>query len=178
MIQTAKIRKMHRRLLRWYDENARALPWRVDKPYFRWISEIMLQQTRVETVLPYFKRFTKKYPTIQKLAQADPDELRGDWAGLGYYSRVKNIHESSQYHCRKIQWSASRKKRGPRIPSRNLDPYTSAAISSMAFDQAYAAMDGNLERVLAQSCGVSRYCKRSSPINGPGKSLGGVRQPR
>ena len=84
------------KLLRWYDENARSLPWRSDPtPYKVWVSEIMLQQTQVETVIPYFKRFMARFPDLPSLAQADESEVLQVWEGLGYYSRARNLHKAA-----------------------------------------------------------------------------------
>lgn len=145
-----KPKAIHRAVIEWYSGHKRDLPWRRNKdPYRIWISEIMLQQTRVETVIPYFERFLSHFPTVQDLADAPEDTLLNLWAGLGYYSRARNL---------KIAANQIREEFSGIFPSRLEDlrslkgvgPYTSAAIASIAFDQPVAAIDGNLERVFAR----------------------------
>ena len=142
--------KIHALLVSWYDREKRDLPWRRSRdPYAIWISEIMLQQTRVETVLPYYARFLSHYPTVADLAAAPTDQLLNLWAGLGYYSRARNLQCAAQEMV---------ERHGGRLPEtleelralKGIGAYTAAAIASIAFDQPYAAIDGNLERVLAR----------------------------
>ena len=139
-----------RNLLAWYDENKKNLPWRNDtEPYHIWISEIMSQQTQVETVIPYYLRFMTKYPTIADLANANDDELLKIWEGLGYYSRARNL---------KIAANQIMTEFDGKFPSdltaikslKGIGPYTAAAISSISFGQAEPAIDGNLLRVTAR----------------------------
>lgn len=158
-------RFLHSQLLVWFQENARKLPWRTKRsnPYYRWLSEIMLQQTRVETVLPYFKKFTKEFPTVTALAAADSDTIQNMWAGLGYYSRARNLHKcakivATEYNGR-FPNTASELRELPGI-----GPYTAAAIASMAFDENIAAVDGNLERVLARFLGLREVAKGNAKI--------------
>lgn len=141
---------VHSLILQWYSSNCRDLPWRKSKdPYRIWISEIMLQQTRVETVIPYYDRFIRNFPTIQELAVADTDKLLNLWAGLGYYSRARNLQAAAKQAVENF---------GGQLPNdledlrslKGIGAYTSAAIASIAFDRAYAAIDGNLERVLSR----------------------------
>ena len=93
-----------RNLLRWYPRHARPLPWRVDDdPYHVWVAEVMLQQTRVETVIPYYRHWMERFPTLQILAQADLQEVLRVWEGLGYYSRARNLHRAARIWCRNIR---------------------------------------------------------------------------
>ena len=158
------LKAVHKSLLHWFAANGRDLPWRRRRtPYRVWVSEIMLQQTRVETVLPYFRRFMREYPSIRRLAAASEDELRALWAGLGYYSRARNLHRA----CEQIV-----EQHGGRMPTTynellalpGIGPYTAAAISSLAFGQPYASVDGNLERVLARLTGYTGVARGAEPI--------------
>ncbi len=137
-------------LLDWYDKNRRILPWREDPaPYHVWLSEIMLQQTRVEAVKRYYARFLETLPDIASLAAASEDTYLKLWEGLGYYSRVRNLHKGAvavmeQYGGEMPHTSAELQK----IPG--IGPYTSAAIASIAFGERVPAVDGNLLRVFAR----------------------------
>ena len=141
-------------LLCWYDENRRVLPWREDPtPYHVWLSEIMLQQTRVEAVRGYYDRFLKVLPDIASLAAADEDTYLKLWEGLGYYSRVRNLHKGAvtvmeEYGGRMPETAAEL----IRIPG--IGPYTAAAVASIAFGECIPAIDGNLLRVFAR---LTRY---------------------
>lgn len=147
-------------LLRWFDEHGRKdLPWQINKtPYRVWVSEIMLQQTQVTTVIPYYDRFMKRFPTLKSLASAPEDEVLHLWTGLGYYSRARNLHKAAQ----KIQTEFK-----GRFPD-NLDDIvslpgigqsTGGAILSIAFKQQATILDGNVKRVLARYLGITE------PIN-------------
>lgn len=134
-------------LLDWYQENARVLPWRQDpSPYHVWLSEIMLQQTRVEAVKEYYKRFLDVLPTVQDLAAVEEDELLKLWQGLGYYNRVRNLQKAAQVIC---------KEYGGVFPSEyeqwldlpGVGEYTAGAVVSMAFGQKKPAVDGNVYRI-------------------------------
>lgn len=138
------------RLLRWYDAGHRDLPWRHTTDAYRiWISEIMLQQTRAETVISYYDRFLSRYPTIYDLAEADEEELLKTWEGLGYYSRARSLQKAA-----KIVVSAH----GGRLPADvsalralpGIGDYTAGAIASIAFGIPAAAVDGNVERVICR----------------------------
>lgn len=137
-------------LLQWYDSQARVLPWREEPtPYRVWISEIMLQQTRVEAVKPYFERFLEKLPSIESLAAVPEDELLKLWEGLGYYNRARNLQKSAKeleanYHSILPQ-DVSELMKLPGIGS-----YTAGAISSIAYGQKAPAVDGNVLRVIAR----------------------------
>jgi A/G-specific adenine glycosylase len=137
-------------LLDWYAIHARELPWRGHPdPYAVWVSEIMLQQTRVETVIPFFERWLARFPSVHHLAQAALQDVLSLWEGLGYYARARNLHRAAQIVVRKyngelpvdIQELQS-------LPG--IGRYTAAAISSMAFGQDQAALDGNIRRVYAR----------------------------
>ena len=137
-------------LLNWYDDNARVLPWRsAPTPYHVWVSEIMLQQTRVETVLPYYERFLMRFPDLETLAQAEEGDILKAWEGLGYYSRARNLHKTARKLVTElgsqIPPTAAELERLPGIGR-----YTAAAISSIAFGEPVAATDGNIKRIYAR----------------------------
>lgn len=138
------------RLLAWYDEHRRSLPWREDPtPYHVWISEIMLQQTRVEAVRSYYERFLTKFPDIPALAAAEESEVLKCWEGLGYYSRGRNLHRAAKVLMEQY---------GGRMPSHReeirklpgIGAYTSAAVASIAFGERTPAVDGNLLRIFSR----------------------------
>lgn len=140
-------------LLPWYRQHKRDLPWRsAPSPYRVWVSEIMLQQTRIEAVLPYYQRFMQALPTIKDLAEAPQDLLYKLWEGLGYYSRVRNLQKAA----RQVM-----ERHGGALPGNyaqllklaGIGPYTAGAIASIAFGQAVPAVDGNVLRVLARLTG-------------------------
>jgi A/G-specific adenine glycosylase len=142
------------RLLAWYDRNARDLPWRRTRdPYAIWVSEIMLQQTRVETVIPYFERFLARFPDVHALAHASEDEVLSMWSGLGYYRRARLLHRGVK---------TALADHGGRVPE---DPlaraslpgigrYTAGAIGSIAFEREEPIVDGNVARVLSRVHGI------------------------
>ncbi|MHB0989461.1 MAG: A/G-specific adenine glycosylase [Bellilinea sp.] len=139
-----------RLLLAWYMQHARELPWRgVSDTYAVWVSEIMLQQTRVETVIPYFQRWMQRFPTVQALAESNEQEILQTWEGLGYYSRARNLYRAAREVMARF---------GGRLPAARselenlpgIGRYTAGAIASMAFGQDEPALDGNLRRVLAR----------------------------
>ena len=137
-------------MLNWYDRNGRELPWRVRggraEPYRVWLSEVMLQQTTVATVGPYFAKFLKRWPDVGALAAAPRDEVLEAWAGLGYYSRARNLHAAAQVLARN---GFPRDEAGWRkLPG--VGAYTAAAIAAIAFDEATNVVDGNVERVIAR----------------------------
>lgn len=145
-----KIQAFRLALLTWYDQEKRDLPWRENTdPYRIWVSEIMLQQTRVDTVIPYFHRFLKTFPTIQDLAAAEEELLLKTWEGLGYYSRVRNMQVAAQtmvedYHGKFPETIEEIRK------LKGIGPYTAGAIASIAFNLPEPAVDGNVMRVLAR----------------------------
>lgn len=141
-------------LLPWYDANKRVLPFRGTRdPYAIWVSEIMLQQTRTETVSGYFLRFMQRFPSVTALAQADEQEVLKYWEGLGYYSRARNLHKAARLIEREY---------GGRFPQSyeairalpGIGDYTAAAVSSIAYQLPYPAIDGNLTRVISRVHGV------------------------
>jgi len=139
-----------RSILAWYDSGHRDLPWRHTRdPYRIWISEIMLQQTRAETVISYYDRFLKKYPTVHDLASADESELLKAWEGLGYYSRARSLQKAAKVivseHGGQLPASVEKLKSLPGVGD-----YTSGAIASIAYNLPAAAVDGNVERVLCR----------------------------
>lgn len=137
-------------LKKWFLENGRELPWRGDPtPYQVWVSEIMLQQTQVKVVIPYFERWMEKYPTIEALAKAPLEEVIKLWEGLGYYSRARNLHTGAKQVVEKFNGEL------PNDPKqlseiKGLGPYTIGAILSFAFHKKAAAVDGNVQRVIAR----------------------------
>ncbi len=175
-------------LLHWYDRNARAMPWRVGPadraagarpdPYHVWLSEIMLQQTTVAAVLDYFRRFTKRWPTVQALAAADDADVMGEWAGLGYYARARNLLKCARI----VTFDQSGKfpdQYAGLLKLPGIGPYTAAAISAIAFERVETVVDGNVERVLARLFGVqtplpkaksqlTKHAARLTPRSRPG----------
>ena len=141
-------------LLAWYDQHARTLPWRgIHDPYRTWVSETMLQQTRVETVMGYYARFLERFPTVADLAAAPEDDVLKMWEGLGYYSRARNLHKGAKQVMTEY---------GGVIPAdveqlrkiSGIGPYTAGAIASIAFDQPVPAVDGNVIRVVSRLRGI------------------------
>src|SRR5580704_14324427 len=154
-------------LLAWYDRHRRALPWRSlpgepTDPYRVWLSEIMLQQTTVVTVAPYFDRFVARWPDIRALAAASLDEVLHQWQGLGYYARARNLHACA---------GAVVERHGGRFPEHpeqlralpGIGEYTAAAIAAIAFDHRSAAVDGNVERVVARLFAVDQPLPQAKP---------------
>lgn len=142
--------QFQKKLLEWYDSNARILPWRNNPaPYRVWISEIMLQQTRVDTVKPYFERFLEQVPTIQALAELPEDQLLKLWEGLGYYSRAKSLKKAAIMLVQEFKGQLpSDVESLETLPG--IGPYTSGAIASIAFGIRAPAVDGNVFRVMAR----------------------------
>lgn len=141
-------------MMRWYLQHKRELPWRATRdPYKIWLSEIILQQTRVAQGLPYYIKFVAQYPTVKDLAEADEEDVLRLWQGLGYYSRARNLH-----HCAKFVSNAL----GGKFPNtydqlitlKGVGSYTAAAIASIAFGQAVPTIDGNVFRVLSRILGI------------------------
>jgi len=149
---------IQRAILEWYDQNKRNLPWRDSKnPYFIWISEVVLQQTRVEQGAPFFHRLIEAFPSVEALAAATEQEVLTVWKGLGYYSRARNLHKAAQEiitaHSGVFPREFLALKKLPGVGE-----YTAAALSSICFNQAIAAVDGNVIRV------VSRLLDLSDPV--------------
>ncbi len=154
-------------LLAWYDRHRRSLPWRAPpgrrtEPYRVWLSEIMLQQTTVVTVGPYFRDFLGRWPTVHDLARAELDAVLHAWQGLGYYARARNLHKCAKVVSREL---------GGRFPDREdellklpgIGPYTAAAIAAIAFDRQATVMDGNVERVMARLHAVETPLPAAKP---------------
>lgn len=143
-------------LLRWYERSARVLPWREEPtPYRVWVSEIMLQQTRVSAVLPYFERFLAALPDVASLAGADPEALSKLWEGLGYYSRVRNLQRAAQVIMEQYGGEFPRRYEQLRaLPG--IGDYTAGAVLSIAFNLPFPAVDGNVLRVLSRVCADKR----------------------
>lgn len=142
-------------LKNWYLQNKRELPWRqTQNPYFIWISEVILQQTRVNQGIAYYYRFIEQFPDIETLANAQPEEVFKVWQGLGYYSRARNLHEGARFVHQNFQGL---------LPSdyekllsiKGIGEYTAAAIASIAFNQPHAAIDGNVHRVISRIYGIT-----------------------
>lgn len=141
-------------LLKWYQLNKRALPWRdIDNPYYIWVSEIMLQQTQVSTVIPYFNRFIKALPDVYHLANVDDNTLMKLWEGLGYYSRARNLKISAKDIVNNHQGQIPNTYQ-ELIKLKGIGPYTAGAILSMAFNKKAIAPDGNAYRVLTRYFGI------------------------
>lgn len=139
----------------WYRQNFRKLPWRETKnPYLIWLSEIILQQTRVEQGLPYYKKFSTNYPDVHALAAAKEQDVLNDWQGLGYYSRARNLQATANYICKELKGQFPECYKDL-IKLKGIGPYTAAAISSFAFDEKKAVVDGNVYRVLSRLFDIS-----------------------
>ena len=146
-------------LLSWFDTNKRALPFRENnKPYNVWISEVMLQQTKVDTVIPYFNEWIKKFPNIKAVADASEESILKSWEGLGYYSRCRNFHKAAKIivndYGSKIpeDWDNFRSLPG-------VGDYTAGAVLSIALNKNYLAIDGNVKRVLIRFFKIKKCCK-------------------
>lgn len=148
----------------WYRQNKRDLPWRTSKnPYFIWLSEVILQQTRVDQGMPYYRKFVSEYPEVSDLAAADEDAVLKLWQGLGYYSRARNLHRTAQQVV-EVYHGVFPSTYDELLQLKGIGPYTAAAIASIAFNEAKAVVDGNVYRVL------SRYFGIDTPIDTtPGK---------
>ncbi|MDA0787210.1 MAG: A/G-specific adenine glycosylase [Proteobacteria bacterium] len=160
-------------ILEWYDRHARRLPWRMPPsrsrrgeyadPYHVWLSEVMLQQTTVVTVGPYFRKFLARWPRVEDLAAADLDQVLTEWAGLGYYARARNLHKCARLVC---------DDHGGRFPDTEvglrelpgIGPYTAAAIAAIAFGRTATPVDGNIERVMARLFAVEAPMPDSKPV--------------
>jgi len=164
-LNSLQIPIFRRKLMSWYRTHARELPWRGNQnPYGTWVSEVMLQQTRVAAVVDYYQRFLKRFPTMLALALAPEADVLAAWSGLGYYRRARMLHKAAQFLVR---------ERGGHIPETSADlhtlpgigEYTCAAIASIAFGESIAVVDGNVERVLLRIAG------RAEDSSAAGKAL-------
>lgn len=166
-------------LLQWYDSHARALPWRNPPgapppddpswPYRVWLSEVMLQQTTVAAVKPYFEKFTARWPSVLDLAAASDDEVMAAWAGLGYYSRARNLVKCAREVARRGGFPDTEESLRE-LPG--LGAYTAAAIAAIAFDRRAVVVDANVERVVARLFAIDEPLPlRASPfVNGRRRS--------
>ncbi len=143
------------KLLKWYEANKRDLPWRgIDDPYKIWLSEVILQQTRVNQGWDYYNRFTEKYPTVSKLAAAAEHDILKLWQGLGYYSRARNMHHAAKEIVTKHKGKFPTEHESIRA-LKGVGDYTAAAIASIAYKLPYAVVDGNVFRVYSRVLGIS-----------------------
>ena len=147
-LATEQFRKL---LLEWYDAHARDLPWRETcDPYRVWVSEIMLQQTRVAAVIEHYHEFLRRFPTVKKLARAREASVLAAWSGLGYYRRARMLHAAAKVVARRGSFHG-RRRNCRELPG--VGRYTAAAIASIAFGERVAVVDGNVERVLERALG-------------------------
>lgn len=149
-------------LLNWYSQNKRDLPWRHSKdPYIIWLSEVILQQTRVDQGLPYYRRFIERFPNVTSLAEADEDEIFKLWQGLGYYNRARNLHTAAKQIVKEYKGKFPVRYEDV-INLKGVGEYTAAAVMSFAYDEPYAVVDGNVYRVLSRVFGVEDFMDTSS----------------
>jgi A/G-specific adenine glycosylase len=160
-LNPAKIFAFRQALLSWYQKHGRDLPWRRDRhPYRVWVSEIMLQQTRVAAVLDHYARFMRRFPTVQTLASAREASVLAMWSGLGYYHRARRMHQAAKVIARERRGSfPSTTEEWSKLPG--IGRYTAAAIASISFDEPMAVVDGNVERVLARVIGPAKRREES-----------------
>lgn len=152
---------LKRRLLDWFDKNQRPLPWRATKdPYSIWISEVMLQQTTSPAVIPFYKNFLLTFPKIQDLAKAPLDKVLNAWAGLGYYSRARNLHKAAKAIAELANFP---KTYNELIQLPGFGPYTSRSVSSIAFNESVGVLDGNTIRVLSRFYGAKLEWWKTGP---------------
>lgn len=142
------------KIVRWFQENKRDLPWRQDHgPYHVWLSEIMLQQTRIQTVIPYYLRFIEKFPNVKALADAEEDRVLKLWEGLGYYSRARNLHRAAKEITRQYGGEFPKSyEELKKLPG--IGDYTAAAVASICYGEPVPAVDGNVIRVIARVCAM------------------------
>lgn len=149
-------KELSTKLLEWYDKNGRELPWRVKggahpDPYVILVSEFMLQQTTVKTVIPYFHRFMERFPTVADLAAADEEEVYQLWQGLGYYSRARSLHRSAQMVVENFGGNFPNTRQNV-LKLKGIGPYTVSSFLALAFNQPETVIDGNVMRVIARLC--------------------------
>lgn len=156
-----KYLEIQKNLLYWFAKHQRRLPWREEyAPYTVWVSEIMLQQTQVKTVLPYFQRWLQRFPNVEAVAEAPTQELLRYWEGMGYYARVKNMQRTAQILVRDFGGNFPKQYRELlKLPG--IGRYTAGAIMSLAFNAEYAVVDGNVERVFARVFNITSPVKES-----------------
>jgi A/G-specific adenine glycosylase len=167
MSEQGQNQELSSKLLRWYDDHARDLPWRMKggkaaDPYKVWLSEIMLQQTTVVAVDQYFRKFVSVWPTVQDLAAAETDDVMKAWAGLGYYARARNLHACAKIVATELEGKfPANVELLQKLPG--IGPYTSAAIAAIAFDIPAAAIDGNVDRVISRYYAIEEPLPQSKP---------------
>jgi A/G-specific adenine glycosylase len=150
MLARRELTTFRKQLLGWFRQFQRDLPWRRTKdPYLIWLSEIMLQQTRVAAVIPYYERFLERFPNVRSLAEAPRDEVLRLWSGLGYYSRARNLQKAAQQIIAKHNGNVPKTTEDV-LALPGIGAYTAAAILSIAFDEKHAVLDGNVARVIAR----------------------------
>ena len=159
-----RIRSIVAPLLKWFAGNARDLPWRRTRdPYAIWISEVMLQQTQVKTVIPYWRRWMEQLPDIASLAAADEDTVIKLWEGLGYYSRARNLQKAARLICEELSGKFPRDLGGV-LALPGVGRYTAGAICSIAYNQPEPLVDGNVARVLTRLLGIERPSKQKQVV--------------
>src|SRR5271155_123425 len=150
MVPVPQRTRFRKKLLAWFGQFQRDLPWRVNRdPYRIWLSEIMLQQTRVAAVIPYYERFLNRFPTVAALAEAPEEEVLRLWSGLGYYSRARNLQQAARAIVAKHA-GVFPSELDAALDLPGIGSYTSAAILSIAYGKKHAVLDGNVARVLAR----------------------------
>ena len=149
-------------MLKWYDANKRILPWRdYNEPYNIWLSEVMLQQTQVKTVIPYYIKWISKFPTLKSVAESGLNSLLKLWEGLGYYSRCRNFHKASQIVMEKYKGVVPNDyKLFQELPG--VGDYIASAVLSIAYNKKYPAIDANLKRVISRYLGIKKLTKRNT----------------
>ncbi|NIM18858.1 MAG: A/G-specific adenine glycosylase [Candidatus Latescibacteria bacterium] len=153
---------LRKSLARWFSRSRRELPWRQTRdPYRIWVSEVMLQQTQVQTVLPYYSKFTKRFPNVESLSEASLDSILKSWEGLGYYARARNLHRAAKIVSSEMDGNLPDNYEALRaLPG--VGDYIASAVLSVAFDRAYAVVDGNVKRVLARLLTIDEPVNKSS----------------
>src|SRR5580700_10518634 len=146
----AQLKSFQKRLLRWFRAHKRDLPWRATRdPYRVWVAEVMLQQTRIAAVMPYYRRFLRRFPCVESLARAPQDEVLKLWSGLGYYIRARNLHLAAKEIVARNAGKFPRELEAAlQLPG--IGRYTAAAVLSIAYDVPLTVLDGNVARVLAR----------------------------
>lgn len=152
-------------LIKWYNQNKRELPWRnTNQPYNVWLSEVILQQTRVVQGLPYYERFVEKFPSVFDLANADEEQVMKLWQGLGYYSRAKNLHQTAKKVAYELGGVFPTSYEGL-LKLKGIGDYTASAIASICYSAPYAVIDGNVYRVLSRVFGIEIPINSTEGIN-------------
>jgi A/G-specific adenine glycosylase len=163
--QPSALQALQAKLLAWYRHNQRDLPWRrIKDPYPVWISEVMLQQTQVQTVIPYYLRFLERFPNVNALATSETEQVLRLWAGLGYYSRARNLQRAARLVIERFGGEFPRSYNDV-LSLPGIGRYTAAAILSIAFDQPYAVLDGNVTRVVSRLIGIEGDPKSTAVQN-------------